>query len=366
MKRLLVVILIIALFISSCGQTSQNSGVLSSMLSSIPSNLATSYVLWFSNMARIKYLAGVEPNIDVNDFVNKTTEKEVYRLRMNLMAGYTLSDFSGGSHLEQWQDTFGFNAFDTSQEIWGMKLIQPEESSSVFSVMKGNFDKNNIVGKLNNLGYQPKAYGSLEYYSIRADNQVDLKSSQAANIAMAYLNRVMVEEREIIAAPADDIVFSVIKSRSDKQKSLKDSLAYTRVAESLGDVLGAALVPQSLLRSENMSSDWGKLHKYDLAGIGYQVEGEDCELVIILHYPDKSAVGDVDEMTRRMAEYAVTAGNMKTPLLSDLFNIGNPKAIVFGPDSILKVEMVYKPDTSRTLWNELVVSQDLGFLVSSP
>jgi len=88
--------------------------------------------------------------------------------------------------------------------------------------------------------------------------------------------------------------------------------------------------------------------------------------VIALHYADKSAANDIDELNRRMAEYVVTIGNLETLLLSDLFDIGDPEVTVYGPDSILKVELVYKPDTPGTLWSDLAESQDLGFLVSNP
>jgi hypothetical protein len=369
LKRVFIVILIAAIFASSCGQASPKISLTSDlglMLSTVPSELASGNVLWFSNMERIKELAGVNPNIDVNDFI-KVTDRAEQQRRLDLMAGYTLSEFSGGRYMEYWADAFGFDGFDTSQEIMAQSLLQPNGTHSLFSVMKGDFAKNNVVEKLNSLGYQLKNHASIDYYSINADGQMaDMKSSREALMAKAFLNRVMVEEQEIIAAPADDIFFSVLDVSSDKQSSLEGSLPYTRVAESLGDVLGAALVPQSQLRSKNVSADWDKLHIYDLAGIAYQVEGQDRKVVIALHYADKSAASDINELSRRMAEYVVTTGGLKTPRLSDLFDIGKPAATVYGPDSILKVELVYKSGTPITLWSDLVVSQDLGFLVSDP
>jgi hypothetical protein len=364
MKRLVAMILFVAVFVLSCGQASQNTD-LGLMLSDIPSELVSSNVLWFNNMERIKELAGVEPDADANEFIYVTGAE--YQHRLDILAGYTLSDFDGGVHLEEWQDAFGFDIFDISQEIWVESLIQPNSTRPLFSVMKGNFDKNSIIEKLDNLGYQHKNYASIDYYSINEDYQVgDIRSSSVARMAMSFLNRMVVKEREIIAAPADDIFFSVLDVRSGKENSLEDSLAYTRVAESLGDVLGAVLIPQSLLRSMNVSMDWDNLHTYDLAGIGYRVEGQDRMIVIVLHYSDKSASDDINELGRRMAEYVVTTGNLDTPLLSDLFNIGEPEVTTYGPDSILKVEFEYKSDTPSTLWSAMVQFQDLGFLVSNP
>jgi hypothetical protein len=365
MKKLCILILAVTLLASSCGQASRTTD-LRQMLSEIPFELGSGDILWFSNMERIKELAGVDPDIDVSEYVNRETEVEVYRERMDILAGYTMSDFSGGTHLQRWQDAFGFDAFDTNHEIW-ISQVEPKGTRPLFSVMKGSFDKNEIIEKLNNLGYQLKEYASTDYYSINEDYQLgDIRSSQTAGMAMSYLNRMMVTEGDIIAAPADDIFFSVLDVRSGQQSSLEDSLAYTRVAEALGDVLGAALVPQSVLRSENVSEDWDNLHTYDLAGIGYQVEGQDRKVVIALHYADKSAADDINELNRRLAEYVIRTGSLETPLLSDLFDVDDPEVTVYGPDSILKVGLVYKPDTPRTLWSDMVELRDLGFLVSDP
>jgi hypothetical protein len=66
-----------SLFALSCGQTVQNSTVLDSMLSGIPAELASTSVLWFGNMEKIKTLAGVEEDITVNDFAKNTTDNNV-------------------------------------------------------------------------------------------------------------------------------------------------------------------------------------------------------------------------------------------------------------------------------------------------
>jgi hypothetical protein len=376
MKRLLAVFLLLTMLAVSCGQASQSPGItsvnsnLGSMLTTIPDEPESSNLVWFSDMERIKKLAGVEPDIDANGFLQllrATTDRAESQRLVDLMAGYTLSEFSGGKFLQSWKDVFGYDAFAMDQEITVQKVGQSSAVQPLFSVMKGNFAKNNIIEKLNRYGYQLKNYASIDYYSIRGDGQTgDLKSSGEARIAMAFLNRMLVDEQEIIAAPADDVFFPVLDVSLGKRSSLEGSLTYSRVAESLGNILGAALVPQSQLRSENVGSDWGKLHMYDLAGIGYSVEGQDQKVVIVLHYSDKSAADDIDELNRRMAKYMVTTGGLKNTLLSALFDIGDPKVTVYEPDSILKVELVYKSDTRETMWSDLVEAHDLGFLVSNP
>jgi hypothetical protein len=84
--------------------------------------------------------------------------------------------------------------------------------------------------------------------------------------------------------------------------------------------------------------------------------------VIARHYPDKSAASDIVEIKHRMAEYVVTAGGLKPPLLSDLFEIGDPEFSMYGPDSVLKAALTYKADTPSALWSVLVESRTLAFL----
>jgi hypothetical protein len=367
MKRLFALLLVLAVSALSCGQASPKidaTSDLESMLSKVPAELASTNVLWFSNMERVKELAGVEPDTDMTEFVSATTKIDEYRRRMDLMAGYFLSDFSGGKYTEYWPDVFGFNMFNVRQEIVVESLLQPHAARPLFSIMKGNFDKDNIAEKLKGLGYQILSYSSNDYFSINADYMMGGPiSNENLLMAKSFLNRMLVENQEIIAAPADDIFFPVLDARSGKQNSLSDSLAYTRIAGSLENVLGAALIRQSQLRSENIKADWGNLDIYDLAGIGYQVEGQERKLVILLHYADKSAANDIDEIKNRLTQYDITTMSFDNPSLSSLFDIGEPEAINYDSDSILKVELVYRPETPSTLWSELVESQDLGFLV---
>jgi hypothetical protein len=174
----------LSIFALSCGQASQNTGVLNSMLSSIPSELASNNILWFSNMERIKELAGVDPDTDMNEFIHVTGAE--LQLRQNLIAGCFLSEFSGESHMEYWPDAFGYNTFDTRQEIMVESPIKPNTARPLFSVMKGNFDQNLITGKLDNLGYQLKNHESTDYYSINDDYQISKSSSSAAGMASFF------------------------------------------------------------------------------------------------------------------------------------------------------------------------------------
>ena len=68
MKKLLIVILVVAIFASSCGITGQNTSSLSSMLSTIPSEKVTGSILWFYDMEKIKDMAGLDANTGIEGY----------------------------------------------------------------------------------------------------------------------------------------------------------------------------------------------------------------------------------------------------------------------------------------------------------
>lgn len=376
MRRLAVAILLVAVLALSCGQGSQNTSItpevnsdLGQMLAEIPSELASSNMLWFSNMERVREMAGAGPDIDYASYtqlLRSTADRQESQRLMDLLSGLMSSQFSGEKYSEYWKDAFGYDMFMLDREIMVEESVPPNAKRPLFSVMKAGFDKSDMVGKLDGLGYERKSYDGMEFYSINADYQLDMRSSGAGRMAMGFLNRMLVNEQEIIAAPADEIFFQVLNVRLGKEKSLGDSIAYTTVAASLGDVLGAAIIPRSQLQSKNVSTEWGELHEYDLAAIGYWMEGRDKKVVIVLHYPNKSAASDIEELKRRMAGYVLMDGHPAPRGLADLFEIGEPAATAYEKDSVLKVELAYKANTRSYLWNTMVTLNELGFLVANP
>ena len=48
---------------------------------------------------------------------------------------------------------------------------------------------------------------------------------------------------------------------------------------------------------------------------------------------------------------------------ADLFDFGPVQAIKYGPDSVLKVDLAYRPDTESELWSQFVQSGQFAFLV---
>jgi hypothetical protein len=359
MKMIFAVILVLVLLSSSCGHVAQDT-VLQSMLSEVPSEVASNCILWFSNIQKMKELTGEDLGAKEIEYFKGDTDEEYLR-RQNIFSGWNRSRFSGYAN---WSEYFGYNTFDINLEIWAETMDKSMSTRPLFSVMRGNFDTNTIDKKLTGREYRVAEYAQHKYYSIYKDFGVNLKSD--ISVAMPYLNRMMVTEKQIIAAPSDELLFSVLDVRSGKKDSLVDSPAYTRVAAALGDVMGAAFVPESQLFSENVNKDWSTLHDFELIGIGYSFGEEIQSIVIVIYYPDDSAVKDIDELQRRMGEYELSMERFKNPQLPGLFDITEPQAVTVGSGSLLKTKLVYKKDTPRSLWVEFIATCDLGFLVADP
>lgn len=365
MKRLFIITLLLTFFLSSCASSQQTA--LESMLSSIPAGLAADNIVWFTDLQRIKDLAGVEPDAGFSDYVWREMDHDLYLKRMNLLNGTTDSPFSGGQYLSVWSDTFGFDLFDTTREIWVMELIEANKSRDLFSVMEGDFNKPDIVQKLESVGYTSLDHTWSTYYAIGDDNQTEFSPISMGFYARNQMSRIMVTGDRIIAARSDELLFPLLDAPQNKANTLANSVPYTSIAETLGDVLGAAFVPPSKTGAENTGPDWDRLHDWDLAGIGFTVEDEDLKLIIALHYPDGSASNDIDELSCRMSHYLVAPEMGPDPaLLSETFTIGKPEAITDKTGSVLKVELDYKAEEIRLPWYFLITLQQLGFLAIDP
>ncbi len=365
MKKLLiiVVLLLVSIFSLACGEKNRDEGFIQSMFPLVPAEMASGNILVFSDIGKIKELSGIDPGSDMP--VAWTSEEE-FQVIENTVAGWYQSEFSGAQYLEYWPDSFGYSALYADQEVWAFQAVE-KGIRPLFSIMEGEFDEEAVDGKLDNLGYALKSYASYDYYSINDDYQTgDIGSSMEARMARSHLNRMMVAANEIIAAPANSILFSLLDVRSAETSSIEDSPAYNDVAEALGDVLGAALIPQSQLISDNVADDWENLHYYDLAGIGYSFQEDEQKIVIVIHYPDDSANDDMQELDRRLSDYMTTLGGQNPLPLTDFFEVGESSATSYGPRSVLTIELVYKPDTPRSSWQPMIYMRDLGFLVVSP
>ncbi len=361
MKRLVLVIVTVALLSLSCGPAGHVTR-LEVMLASVPAVAASGNVVWFSDMQRIKQLAGLPANPGVNDFINPDMSREEVVRRGELVAGYALSDFSGGVKAVGWADTFGFNFLDTDQEIWVESLPKPNTTRSLFSVMKGRFDADAIINKLTALGYQDRVDAGVSYYSLHADYGF----ADPITPAVSFLNRIMVRQRDIIAAPADALMFPALETFADARVSLESSSTYDRVARTLDDVLGAALLPPAALAPGASGSSPGASPAFDLAGIAYRVDGRQRSMELVLHYPDGTAAQHIAALEHRLAAAEVTVDTVSPPVkLNDLFDIGPVRAVTYGPDSILKVDLAYRPDTKSEVWSRLVESGQFAFLMEA-
>lgn len=327
-------------------------------------------VIWFGDRGRALRLTKLE-GVTSQEAVLALSEEERQRF-VQIVGGVAFSRFSGGSATIMWQETFGYGPLAVSREVWSSR---PPWG---FSVMEGNFDEALIVSRLKGLGYKEKEHNGTIYYSHLGDYEVDF-TSPVTRLALAQMNRVAVEGYTIIAAPADKIFFTVLDTWQGKARSLRDIPAYLALAHSMGDLVSAAILPRSEALKPGdalwdprsyykFAKGWGRLHDYQLVGLGYRTDGEERAMVIALFYGDPlAAAADAQELKKRLEDYIVFTAlpqRKDTPLMN-FCQATEPQVIRWKQSSALAVECKFRADAPN-LWSFMVEFRDLLFLVPDP
>jgi hypothetical protein len=131
--------------------------------------------------------------------------------------------------------------------------------------------------------------------------------------------------------------------------------------------------------------DWGILHQYNLVGMGYKDNGQQCSWIISLDYVDANeASEDAKLLFFRMKSYefntqyrnqelaffrmdAAPLTNMGVTPLTDLFDVGEPQVHRYADGATLTIECKFKPDTPSAAWQMATNPlRDLLFLVPDP
>lgn len=209
---------------------------------------------------------------------------------------------------QQWEEAFGFGMFnvDVSVSI-GSYSAHPLQ----LAYLEGDFRKEAMRNRLLNLGYQERFVGESVYYAIRGDYEADIRNS-AGRRALSSMNRVVVAEGTLVAAPDTDRVVKVLELSAGDRPALDDDVMFSSLAASLGDPLSAALLTRSaVLRLERGSSliynkpeEWGALHEWEALGAGYVIADGSTWWGLSLFYPDTDAAGaDAEELVRRMRDH---------------------------------------------------------------
>ena len=231
--------------------------------------------------------------------------------------------------------TYGFDPWAFDLGVWSGPSNQPMPR---FIITEGGWDAEAVVDRLEALGnherelaYEKADYKGTPYFTRSQDYRFPLATSHP-NVS-AELNRVVVEDDRLLAAPATFIIEDLIDVREGDAPSLIESQAHLLLARGIGQgLIGGVFITSDWIAEHAVGSfrfsnrqrcspttvgvcewfsdaldmhlaepdPWGKLSPYDVALLGYRVQGDTEETVIALHYSDPDAAKrDAEELAKR-------------------------------------------------------------------
>lgn len=343
------------------------------MLAFVPDRADFREEIWFGDFCRLVEAYDM-PEVKDYDDLNDLSDEERTQW-MQVSRNVWRSNFAGAQRgAMQWRDVFGYDWFQLDREI---TVGQPPK---YFGVMKGTFDADNIQDALDELDYKEDEYEGTAYYHIRDDFEIELKH-EGSRIALASLNRIMVSESMIVAAPATDILEKVLDAQAGRRDSLADDPTYAALARAMGPVVSAAILEGERFHNSvavglgpNVTAEMQEeirkklaelysepLHPYELVGFGYLDDSDDQEMVIALAYDDsEDAEADAPVLADRL-EDAISL-TMHDRTLSDYWRVGEPETHSFKGGSILAIKLELDDDAPHGLWLIMLMQRDVTFL----
>jgi hypothetical protein len=345
-------------------------------LSRVPASFLQKHDIWFGDLEKARELKGIQ---DINGLASLMSMSSENRKAL-LEAQSAIALVSNWRNLDLAPLT-GFDAWMIDRTAF--TEIPPPWS---FSINEGDFNEELIKGKLVEQEYKQVKYGSGDYYSINEDYSINLDSQLGKLGVMANLNRIAVLDNTLVTAVTTEALTGILDAMSDKEPSVLDNTAGQALAASLGQVLsGVIMNPERVLNINPpqeippfdfaIPADWGLLHQYDMAGMGYKYGGKERSWVISLYYTDPAAArADAAELIKRLNTYVfntqilnpqLEAGRQglgeRTPL-TDRYTVGGPVIQQYPGGATLTVECRGQAFPSGLL----VGMRDLLFLAPDP
>lgn len=186
-----------------------------------------------------------------------------------------------------------------------------------FSLSEGDFDEALIGNKLTGLGYTEMEYGDHTYHTTGEDYNISMEN-ELGKMVLNSMNCLAVFDNTIMAAPAGKYVTGMFDAQDGNVPSIIDNDTCRALADSLGDVLTAVMmIPERILITDlraqgipkfdfKVPYDWGLLHQFNMAALGYRQDEEKGFLVIALYYQDEAAAkADGALIMKRMETYTL-------------------------------------------------------------
>jgi hypothetical protein len=315
------------------------------MLGYVPYSVLEGDDIWFINLGKAKQIYGVEDVTSIKDAKALPDER---RKALSDAMTETGGLFPAWRSQEELLTVIGFDGLSPDRII-NIGVIPPRN----FSILEGNFNEELIAGKLIEQGYSKTDYGSYAYYGIREDFAISM-TSPLSRLVMASMNQLAVFDDTIIASPATGYVTGIFDAMAGDTPSVIDNAACRALADSLGDVITAVVtIPARIVQiipPENIigdvrfdfgiPDDWGELHEYEMAALGYRAEGGKRFLEIALYYDNAgSAEADGAEIVKRMEGYILNTfiDNMENIPFTERYLPGEPEVRKYADGAVLTI-----------------------------
>jgi hypothetical protein len=283
-------------------------------------------VIWLSNRGHAREVYGLE-GVDLVAHLESLPPEEVLGFDTSpIMAGIP----SYGRHWRgaegAMQESVGFSPLTFDRGIWSDSRHRPvgQPPSGDFFIGQGSLDEERVSAALASLGHYEAEHRGIEYLRNPLD---DLQHGLSLPVGMRFgqMNRVFLEDDRLAVSNSTDRLTALIDLQvEDAPSTLADSVPHSSLVRQLGgNTIGLAFLPPRLvqelqqgLRRETIPNDdygpffyeryqdWGQLHPFDLAAVGYRAGGQGTQLVVALYYPNpEAAAADAAEFERRWEEY---------------------------------------------------------------
>jgi hypothetical protein len=352
------------------------------MLELLPYTFVEDHDIWFGNPGRARELHGLddlESYETIEEAIKQMPEEQQRQFVSDFVAA--MLAFPPWASRPNVPPLVGFNVMMAGYLLSG-DVVSPHG----YFIMAGSFDTELIGQKLIEQGYTKTHYGKYSYYGIRGDFEIDL-SHPLGKIVMGSMNRVAVQDNIIIISPVTADITDIFNAMAGDIPSTIDNAICRTLADSLGDVLSATLTTSEriifadLYDQEELPEfdftlpvDWGVLQGYEMAALGYRVEGDKNFFDIALYYEDEAtAFADSQEIVKRMSSYTLYTWDehIENVAFTECYQPGEPVVTQYGAGAVLKIPCQILPPSER--WGISMVMgavdwplRDLLFLVPDP
>ncbi|MBI4236387.1 MAG: hypothetical protein HY688_03410 [Chloroflexi bacterium] len=281
-----------------------------------------------------------------------------------------------------WVDTFGYDPFGLQRSL----LLTEDPTGLLFgvSIMEGDYDLEAVRERLRALGYAEERPGLFALFGEREIRQES--PIIEATGSRSVMNRVALARDWIVAGNTESLV-EALHTRmvaAARPASITGDPRMAGLLGALGEVHLALLLPPELVREVQARiggylrfsppAEWGELHPYGWAGLGYHREAADqARFILALAYPDPdAAAADAEELHRRFQTYRP----FSYPPRGEDPRQGAPPGESCPPEaprvrsgpwgSVLSLSCDYNPTVSGHWWTMLLQTWDLDFLLPKP